>query len=83
MNVLVTGHLPEEIVTLLRKEHDVESNEEDRPMEREKHLHRIGDKQGLLSMVTDIIDQELLERAPSLRMIANPCTSPSQIRPVI
>jgi len=71
MNVLVTGHLPEEIVALLRKEHDVEANEEDRPMQRERLLHRIGDKQGLLSMVTDNIDQELLERAPNLKMIAN------------
>ena len=71
MKVLVTGRLPEEIEGLIKKEHDVEMNEKDRPMERERLLERIEKKDGLLCMVTDRIDQELLERAPRLKMIAN------------
>jgi len=71
VKVLVTGRLPEEIEDLIKKEHDVEMNEKDRPMERERLLQRIEKKEGLLCMVTDRIDQELLERAPQLKMIAN------------
>jgi glyoxylate reductase len=62
MKVLVTGRLPEEIIDLIHKDH---------PMERERLLESVGDKDGLLCMVTDRIDQELLENAPHLKMIAN------------
>lgn len=71
MKVLVTGRLPDEVMALITKEHQVEANEEDRPMERNRLLHGIGDKEGLLCMITDSIDQELLDRAPRLKMIAN------------
>jgi len=71
MKVLVTGRIPEEIMDLLKEEHQVEANEEDRPMERERLLRRVTDKEGLLCMITDRIDEELLDRAPHLKMIAN------------
>ena len=71
MKVLVTGRIPEEIMDLLNGEHQVEANEEDRPMERERLLRRVTDKDGLLCMITDRIDTELLDRAPRLKMIAN------------
>jgi glyoxylate reductase len=71
MKVLVTGRLPEEIMARLVADHAVEANHEDRPMERSVLLKGVGDKEGLLCMVTDRIDDELLEKAPKLRMIAN------------
>ncbi|MFH1123081.1 MAG: D-glycerate dehydrogenase, partial [Pseudomonadota bacterium] len=71
MKVLVTGRLPEEVMGLIRGEHLAETNEEDRPMERERLLEGIEDKDGLLCMITDRVDQELLDRAPGLKMIAN------------
>jgi len=40
-------------------------------MERQQLLSRIGDRDGLLCMITDAVDEELLGRAPRLKMIAN------------
>ena len=71
MKVLITGRLPEEIIAFIKKEHKIEINEEDRPIDRKKLLDSIGDKQGLLCMITDQIDKELLGRASDLRMISN------------
>jgi glyoxylate reductase len=71
MKVLVTGILPPEVMALIKKEHEVEANEEDRPIDRQRLLRSIADKEGLLCMISDIIDAELLERAPRLKVIAN------------
>lgn len=71
MKILVTGRLPEEVLETLRNGHEVEANGEDRPMGREETLRGIREKDGLLCMITDRVDQELLEQAPGLRMIAN------------
>jgi glyoxylate reductase len=69
--ILVTGRLPEEILSLLAGQFEVESQDEDRPMERRRLLDAIGDRDGLLCMITDSIDEELLSHAPRLKMIAN------------
>ena len=71
MKVLVTGRLPEEVMALIRKEHQVEAHEEDCPMPRETLMKKIGDKEGLLCMITDLIDAGVLDKAPLLKMIAN------------
>ncbi|MFZ7112325.1 MAG: 2-hydroxyacid dehydrogenase [Desulfatiglandales bacterium] len=71
MEVMVTGRLPEEVLSLLKKSHQVEVNPEDRPMTRKRLLQRIGEKEGLLCMVTDRIDGEFLQEAQRLKMIAN------------
>ena len=71
MKIWVTGRIPEEVVSLLRQGHEVEVSVEDRPMDRQRLLASIGDREGLLSMITDRLDQELLDRAPCLKMIAN------------
>jgi glyoxylate reductase len=71
MKVLVTGRLPEQVMAVIKEEHDVEAHGEDRPMERQRLLDLVGDKEGLLCMITDRIDREVVERAPKLKMIAN------------
>ena len=71
MKVLVTGRLPEEVMGVIRKEHHVEAHGEDRPMERQGLLGLVGDRDGLLCMITDRVDEEVLDRAPQLKMIAN------------
>jgi glyoxylate reductase len=71
MNVLITGKLPDEIVDLIQADHAVTSNPEVRPMPRETVLELITDCDGLMPMITDKVDRELLDRAPKLRMIAN------------
>jgi glyoxylate reductase len=69
--ILVTGNLPAEVMDLLKGSYDVDVQREDRPMERQRLLEAIADREGLLSMITDSIDEELLSRAPKLKMIAN------------
>ena len=71
MKVLVTGKLPDEIISMIRKEHEVVVNERMRPMPREEIIDQVADVEGLLCMVTDRIDDELMDKAPNLRMIAN------------
>jgi glyoxylate reductase len=69
--VLITGNLPENVILPLQEKYDIEMNHEDRPLDRHKLLLKIKDKQGLLPMLTDSINEEVLDRAPHLKMIAN------------
>ena len=71
MNVLVTGNLPDAIIDRLRQTHRVETNREDKPMSRQALLVAVKDKDGLLTMLTDRVDEELLGCAPQLKMVAN------------
>jgi glyoxylate reductase len=71
MKVLITGRLPEDVVATVRREHQVTVNEQDTPMPRDWILRHCADIDGLVPMVTDIIDDQLMGMAPKLRMIAN------------
>lgn len=71
MKVLITGRLPDRILSHIESRHEVAANREDRPLERKAFLEQIHDRDGLLCMITDRIDQELLDHAPNLRMVAN------------
>lgn len=71
MNVLITCKLPQTVGDCIEKEHHVQINDQDRPMERNRLLQSVKDKEGLLCTITDQIDRELLDKAPHLRMIAN------------
>ncbi len=71
MNVLVTGRLPDSILALIEKDHPVDINTQDKPMDRERLLNSVADKDGLLCMITDQIDERLLSCAPNLKIIAN------------
>ena len=69
--ILVTGRLPDEVMEHLAAVCDMEANREDRPMERQQVLDKITDKEGLLSVITDRVDAELMDRAPNLKIISN------------
>lgn len=71
MKVLVTARMPEEVLALIRQEHEVESYAANPPIDRQKLLKSIADKEGLLCTITDRIDAELLDHAPALKVIAN------------
>ncbi len=68
--ILVTGRLPQDIMTGLAKKYEADINIEDKPFDRQKLLDGIKDKEGLLSMITDTVDEEALDRADHLKMIA-------------
>jgi len=69
--VLVTGRIPGGVMAALEGDCEVKANREDRPMERSRVLELVKDMDGLLSMITDNVDAELMDRATRLRMIAN------------
>jgi glyoxylate reductase len=71
MKVLITARLPEEVAAAIRKEHDVVMSPKDSPMPREELLEKIADKDGVITMLTDKVNQELFDRAPNLKMVAN------------
>jgi len=71
MKVLVTARMPEEVLSLIGQEHQVESYDTDPPMDRRRLLRSIADKEGLLGTITDRIDTELFDLAPALKVIAN------------
>ena len=69
--ILVSGHLTEDILSLLAQECDVRANGEDRPMERAELLEAVAAVDGYLSMITDAVDAELMDAAPRLRVVSN------------
>ena len=71
MKVLVSGNLPPDIMVRLEARYEVCGHPHDRPMDRQAMLAAVKEKHGLLCMITDTIDEQLLDRAPELKMIAN------------
>jgi glyoxylate reductase len=63
--------LPGGALDELRSEHDVDLWEEDRPPPPEVLRERVAGCEGLLSMLTDRVDGDLLDAAPDLRAVSN------------
>jgi glyoxylate reductase len=70
-HVFVTRRLPGDALERLAAEHDVEVWPDDMPPPREDLLAGVAQAEGLLSMLVDQVDAELLDAAPSLRAVAN------------
>lgn len=69
---LVTRRLAEEVMGYLDEHCLVTLNDEDRPMPRDRLLAEVKSKRGVLPMLTDRIDDELLDAAGSgLDVVAN------------
>jgi glyoxylate reductase len=69
--VLVTRKLPGNAIERLAAEHDVELWPESRPTPRDRLEAAARGANGLLTMLTDRVDADLLDSAPDLRAIAN------------
>ncbi|MDI9569797.1 MAG: D-glycerate dehydrogenase [Pseudomonadota bacterium] len=69
--ILVSGNLPAAVLDFLREDFHVVAHAEDRPIPRRRLLRLLADKAGLLSMITDRVDEELFEQAPRLSVVAN------------
>jgi glyoxylate reductase len=71
MRAFVTRDLPGGALDRLRAEHDVEVWPERLPPPRDELLRRVPELDGLLSLLTEPIDAELIAAAPRLRAISN------------
>jgi glyoxylate reductase len=69
--VFVTRRLPGTALDRLAFEHEVEVWPGDLPPSPEELRARVADAEGLLALLTDRIDEDLLAAAPRLRAIAN------------
>ena len=69
--VFVTRPLPGDALERLEAEHDVEVWPERLPPPKAELLARAPQLEGLLSLLTDPIDSELIQAAPNLRAISN------------
>ncbi len=68
--ILVTRRPPGRALAILEEKGELWVWSEDRSMPRDLLLERIASADGLYSMLTDSIDQDLLDAAPRLRAIA-------------
>jgi glyoxylate reductase len=71
VRVFVTRRLHGDALDRLAAEHEVEVWPERLPPPREEVLRRVPELEGLLPLLTDRVDAELLDAAPRLRAISN------------
>jgi len=69
--VFVSRRIPEAALELLGKSFQFELNERDVQLSKKQLIRRIADKEGLICLLTDRIDREVLESNPSLKVVSN------------
>jgi glyoxylate reductase len=69
--VLISRLLPEAAVALARSRAVVDAYDVDAAMPRGELLKRAADKQGLICVISEAVDQELLDACPGLRVVSN------------
>lgn len=67
----MTRRILPEAYEYLKKHAEIEVAAEERKPEREEIMEKIKDKEGLLSLLTDEIDKQVMDSSPSLKIIAN------------
>jgi len=71
MKVFVTRQIPEPGLALLRKEFDVEISSHDRVIKKQELMNSVKGKDGLLCLLTDPVDRDVISAEPNLKMIAS------------
>jgi lactate dehydrogenase-like 2-hydroxyacid dehydrogenase len=71
MKIFVTRSIPKPGLELLQKNYDIEVNPFDRVLTKQEIISGIQGKDGLLCLLTDTIDSEVILSEPKLKMIAN------------
>jgi len=69
--VFVTRIIPDEGLKLILENCDAEVWQEETPPPKEIIIEKIKDCEGILTLLTDKIDAEIMDRAPKLRIISN------------
>jgi glyoxylate reductase len=69
--VFVTRRLVGEALERLRQEHDVDVWDDAMPPARAELRDRVRDAEGVLTLLTERVDPELLDAAPKLRVVSN------------
>lgn len=69
--VLITRQIPNAGIELLEEFCDLDINKEDRPLSKAELIERVKDKDGVLSLLNDSIDKEVIESATNCKIFAN------------
>ena len=70
--VLITRKIPDAGIKLLReKGYKLIINDQDRPLTRDELKSMIRDCDGIISLLSDTINKEIMDAAPNLKVIAN------------
>ena len=69
--VFLTRELPPESMTLLRENSELTMNPHDRYLTKEEIIQGVADVDGLLCLLTDRIDADILDANPNLKVVAN------------
>ncbi len=71
MKVLVTREIPEAGLKKLRDRYDVEVNTKPRNLRKEEIIERGKDKDAMLCLLTDTIDEEVISELDQIKVISN------------
>ena len=71
MNVFVTRRIPAVGIEILKKHFNVDIHPQDAPITKDELIEAVGDIDGLLSLLTDPVDAEVIAAAPKLKVISN------------
>ena len=70
MRILVTRKLAPNVIEILKQQNELDIWDFDEPIPREELLKRIANVDGLLCLLTDKIDKEVLDAAKNLKVIS-------------
>src|SRR5262245_38083856 len=70
-SILISYPLPDEAIRIARSRAAVDLHTGHDPMTRQDLLARLEGRQGLVALITEIIDEPLLTACPDLRVVAN------------
>jgi len=71
MQVFITRKIPQPGLDLLQGNFTIDVNPFDRVLTKEEIINRLNGKDGLLCLLTDPIDKDVITSAPTLKMIAS------------
>jgi glyoxylate reductase len=71
MKIFVTRKIPEQGLNLLKKHFDIEVFSYNRIPTKNEIINGLRDKDGLLCLLSDLIDKDIINSEPKLRMISN------------
>jgi glyoxylate reductase len=69
--VYITREIPSEAIKLLENHFDVDVNREERTLSKTELISRIKDMDGVLCMLVDVIDKEVIDKASRVKIFAN------------
>ena len=71
-SVYLARRVPDSVRAALERRFDLDLNDSERPVERDELLSQVAGRAGLVTILTDRVDDELLDAAgPDLRIVAN------------